>query len=64
MRWGRRDATGGFAFSFPTLSQTDGPPLPPTHLTQAVGAAAGAFGSVVGVGGGVLIVPAIVNACP
>lgn len=31
---------------------------------QAVGAAAGAFGSLVGVGGGVLIVPAIVNACP
>jgi uncharacterized membrane protein YfcA len=31
---------------------------------QMVGAAAGGFGSLVGVGGGVLIVPAIVNACP
>ncbi|GBF95652.1 4-toluene sulfonate uptake permease [Raphidocelis subcapitata] len=34
------------------------------RLALAVGTAAGAFGSLVGVGGGVLIVPAIVNACP
>ncbi|KAI8470128.1 MAG: sulfite exporter TauE/SafE-domain-containing protein [Monoraphidium minutum] len=34
------------------------------RIALAVGAAAGGFGSLVGVGGGVLIVPAIVNACP
>ncbi|KAF6252343.1 hypothetical protein COO60DRAFT_1704334 [Scenedesmus sp. NREL 46B-D3] len=33
-------------------------------LSLAVGAAAGAFGSLVGVGGGVLIGPVILNACP
>jgi uncharacterized membrane protein YfcA len=33
-------------------------------LSLAVGTAAGAFGSLVGVGGGVLIAPVIVNACP
>ena len=33
-------------------------------LSLAVGTAAGAFGSLVGVGGGVLIAPVIVNTCP
>lgn len=34
------------------------------RIAPLVGAAAGVFGSLVGVGGGVLIVPAIVGACP
>jgi uncharacterized protein len=34
------------------------------RIAPLVGAAAGLFGSLVGVGGGVLIVPAIVGACP
>ncbi len=34
------------------------------RIAPLVGVAAGAFGSLVGVGGGVLIVPAIVGACP
>ena len=34
------------------------------RVAPLVGAAAGLFGSLVGVGGGVLIVPAIVGACP
>lgn len=34
------------------------------RLALFVGTAAGGFGSLVGVGGGVLIVPAIVNSCP
>lgn len=34
------------------------------RIAPLVGIAAGAFGSLVGVGGGVLIVPAIVSACP
>lgn len=44
--------------------------LDPGLLTKArklalgVGAAAGAFGSLVGVGGGVLIGPVILNTCP
>jgi uncharacterized membrane protein YfcA len=33
-------------------------------LALGVGAAAGAFGSLVGVGGGVLIGPVILNTCP
>lgn len=33
-------------------------------LATGVGTAAGAFGSLVGVGGGVLIGPVILNACP
>lgn len=34
------------------------------QLALGVGTAAGAFGSLVGVGGGVLIGPVILNACP
>lgn len=34
------------------------------RLALGVGTAAGAFGSLVGVGGGVLIGPVILNACP
>ena len=33
------------------------------RISPSVGLLAGAFGSVVGVGGGVIIVPTIVNAC-
>jgi uncharacterized membrane protein YfcA len=33
-------------------------------LALVVGSAAGAFGSLVGVGGGVLIAPVILNTCP
>ncbi len=34
------------------------------RLALGVGSAAGVFGSIVGVGGGVLIAPVIAKACP
>lgn len=45
------------------------PPVPDAQLSKArkvataVGVAAGGFGSMLGVGGGVLIAPVIANAC-
>jgi hypothetical protein len=60
------DSGGVFCASFPAgVSELDPELLAKARkLALGVGTAAGAFGSLVGVGGGVLIGPVILNACP